>query len=395
MRNKKILKVLSILLLMAITAVGTRIFTIRQIVAGSSDRFAKIAMLENYIRKNALYKVSDKDFEIGELKGVVSALKDPYSEYLTKEEMDRLRESTTGKFFGIGVYISSGEDGIITVVSPIKGSPADKANIKSGDKILKINDKEFSGEKISEASNEIKGQKGTEVKLLLLPKDSKDANTSKNLREVVVKRDEVKIETIIKGSIGDIGYIGITVFDEDTGVDFKKALGEVLAENKKGLILDLRGNPGGLIDSCIEIADELIKEGPIVTLKDRDKKIVSEYKADKKYTDIPLVVLINGGSASASEILAGAIKDTERAKIVGEKSFGKGVVQGVNALSDGSGIKLTTSEYFTPKGISIHEKGIVPDFVIKEPENIKGIGLEFKDTDTQLKKAIEILKETH
>lgn len=395
MKNKKIIKVIAVVLLMVITAAATRVFTIRQIVAGSSDRFSKIAMLENYIRKNSLFKVTDKDFEVGELKGVVASLKDPYSEYLTKEEMEKLKESTTGKFFGIGVYISTSEDNLITVVSPIKNSPADKAGIKSGDKILKINDKEFTGEKISEASSEIKGQKGTTVKLLILPKDVKDANTSKNLREVSVKRDEVKIETVIEGELGDIGYIGITLFDEDTGIDFKKALQEVLNKNKKGLILDLRGNPGGIIDSCIEIADELIKEGPIVTLKDRNKNIVSEYKADKNYTDIPLVVLINGGSASASEILSGAIKDTKRATIVGEKSFGKGIVQVVNSLSDGSGIKLTTSEYFTPKGISIHKKGITPDIVVKEPDDIKGIGLEYKNTDTQLKKAIEILERAH
>ena len=301
--------------------------------------------------------------------------------------MKKLTETTTGKFQGIGVIISPDEDGTVTVISPIKGSPADRAGVESGDKILKINGKDFSAEKINEASKEMRGEKGTTVKILLLKKKNLET------KEVEIKREEIKIDSIIKNKIGDIGYIGITMFDEETGKDFVKALNELTKEGVKGIILDMRGNPGGVVDAAVEIGDAILPKSTFVTLKDNKGEIVQDYKLDDKYNDIKMVVLVNEGSASASEILSGAIRDLDRAKIIGKTTYGKGVVQNVISLPEGDGLKLTTSEYFTPKGKSINKIGIKPDIEVELPENIKGIGIDYMDTDTQLKKAIEIIKE--
>ncbi|MDU3009360.1 MAG: S41 family peptidase [Peptoniphilus harei] len=388
MKNNKFLKIIAVVLLVITTAFVTRIITVRQVLS-SNENFGKVIVLEKYLRENYLYNkdIKDENLEAGLLKGLVAGLADPYSQYLTSDEMKKLSETTTGKFQGIGVIISPDEDGTVTVISPIKGSPADRAGVESGDKILKINGKDFSAEKINEASKEMRGEKGTTVKILLLKK--------KNLKtkEVEIKREEIKIDSIIKNKIGDIGYIGITMFDEETGKDFIKALNELTKEGVKGIILDMRGNPGGVVDAAVEIGDAILPKSTFVTLKDNKGEIVQDYKLDDKYNDIKMVVLVNEGSASASEILSGAIRDLDRAKIIGKTTYGKGVVQNVISLPEGDGLKLTTSEYFTPKGKSINKIGIKPDIEIELPENIKGIGIDYMDTDTQLKKAIEIIKE--
>ena len=388
MKNNKFLKIIAVVLLVITTAFVTRMITIRQVLS-SNENFGKVIVLEKYLRENYLYNkdIKDENLETGLLKGLVAGLGDPYSQYLTAEEMAKLSETTTGKFQGIGVIISPDEDGTVTVISPIKGSPADRAGIESGDKILKINGKDFSAEKINEASKEMRGEKGTSVKILLLKK--------KNLKteEVEIKREEIKIDSIIKDKIGDLGYIGITMFDEETGKDFVKALNELTSEGVKGIILDMRGNPGGVVDAAVEIGDAILPKTSFVTLKDNKGEVVQDYKLDDKYNDIKMVVLVNEGSASASEILAGAIRDLDRAKIIGKKTYGKGVVQNVMSLTGGDGLKLTTSEYFTPSGKSINKKGIVPDIEVDLPDDVEGIGIDYKDTDTQLQKAIEVINE--
>lgn len=388
MKNNKFLKIIAVVLLVITTAFVTRMITIRQVLS-SNENFGKVIVLEKYLRENYLYNkdIKDENLEAGLLKGLVAGLGDPYSQYLTAEEMAKLSETTTGKFQGIGVIISPDEDGTVTVISPIKGSPADRAGVESGDKILKINGKDFSAEKINEASKEMRGEKGTSVKILLLKK--------KNLKteEVEIKREEIKIDSIIKDKIGDLGYIGITMFDEETGKDFVKALNELTSEGVKGIILDMRGNPGGVVDAAVEIGDAILPKTSFVTLKDNKGEVVQDYKLDNKYNDIKMVVLVNEGSASASEILAGAIRDLDRAKIIGKTSYGKGVVQNVMSLPGGDGLKLTTSEYFTPSGKSINKKGIVPDIEVDLPDDVEGIGIDYKDTDTQLQKAIEVINE--
>lgn len=388
MKNNKFLKIIAVVLLVITTAFVTRMITVRQVLSSNED-FGKVIVLEKYLRENYLYNkdIKDENLEAGLLKGLVAGLGDPYSQYLTAEEMAKLSETTTGKFQGIGVIISPDEDGTVTVISPIKGSPADRAGVESGDKILKINGKDFSAEKINEASKEMRGEKGTTVKILLLKK--------KNLKteEVEIKREEIKIDSIIKDKIGDLGYIGITMFDEETGKDFVKALNELTSEGVKGIILDMRGNPGGVVDAAVEIGDAILPKTSFVTLKDNKGEVVQDYKLDDSYNDIKMVVLVNEGSASASEILAGAIRDLDRAKIIGKTTYGKGVVQNVMSLPGGDGLKLTTSEYFTPSGKSINKKGIVPDIEVDLPDDVEGIGIDYKDTDTQLQKAIEVINE--
>lgn len=388
MKNNKFLKIIAVVLLVITTAFVTRMITVRQVLSSNED-FGKVIVLEKYLRENYLYNkdIKDENLEAGFLKGLVAGLGDPYSQYLTAEEMAKLSETTTGKFQGIGVIISPDEDGTVTVISPIKGSPADRAGVESGDKILKINGKDFSAEKINEASKEMRGEKGTSVKILLLKK--------KNLKteEVEIKREEIKIDSILKNKIGDLGYIGITMFDEETGKDFVKALNELTSEGVKGIILDMRGNPGGVVDAAVEIGDAILPKTSFVTLKDNKGEVVQDYKLDDSYNDIKMVVLVNEGSASASEILAGAIRDLDRAKIIGKTTYGKGVVQNVMSLPGGDGLKLTTSEYFTPSGKSINKKGIVPDIEVDLPDDVEGIGIDYKDTDTQLQKAIEVINE--
>lgn len=388
MKKNKFLKVAAVAILILATAVVTRVYTVKSIL-GTNENFGKVVLLEKYLKENYLYNkdIKEENLEAGILKGLVAGLGDPYSQYLTKDEMKKLSEQTTGKFQGVGVIISPAEDGSVTVVSPIKGSPADRAGVESGDKILKINGKDFSAEKIDQASKEMRGQAGTSVKILLLKK--------KNLKteEVEIKREEIKIDSVLKNKIGDYGYIGITMFDEETGKDFKKVLQELTDEGVKGIVLDMRGNPGGVVDAAYEIGDEILPKTSFVTLKNNKGEVIEEYKTDGKYNDIKMVVLVNEGSASASEILAGAISDLDRAKIVGKKTYGKGVVQNVIALPEGDGLKLTTSEYFTPSGDSINKLGVEPDVEVDLTENIKGIGIDYQETDTQLQKALEILKE--
>lgn len=388
MKKNKFLKVAAVAILILATAVVTRVYTVKSILA-TNENFGKVVLLEKYLKENYLYNedIKEENLEAGILKGLVAGLEDPYSQYLTKDEMKKLSEQTTGKFQGVGVIISPAEDGSVTVVSPIKGSPADRAGVESGDKILKINGKDFSAEKIDQASKEMRGQAGTSVKILLLKK--------KNLKteEVEIKREEIKIDSVLKDKIGDYGYIGITMFDEETGKDFKKVLQELTDEGVKGIVLDMRGNPGGVVDAAYEIGDEILPKTSFVTLKNNKGEVIEDYKTDDKYNDIKMVVLVNEGSASASEILAGAISDLDRAKIVGKKTYGKGVVQNVIALPEGDGLKLTTSEYFTPSGDSINKLGVEPDVGVDLPENIKGIGIDYQETDTQLQKALEILKE--
>lgn len=384
MKKKVLVSILVLLLL-----VGTNLFTALSLTYGRSGvegENIKIKYLEDFVKKYYLYDVDEKDFEVGKLKGVVASLNDPYSEYYTKEEYKKLMEFTTGKFCGIGVIITKGEDNLITVISPIKNSPADKAGIQAQDKIIKVNGKEFTAESLTEATEIMKGEKGTEVNVTIYR-----PSTGKT-KDLKIKRDEISIETVIAKKIDDIGYIGITSFDEKTADEFNTQLDSLLKQNIKSLIIDLRGNPGGIVDTAAEVCDRILPEGKIVYALDKNKNKVFEFDSDPNKLDLPMAVLINEGSASASEIVAGAIRDYKAGTIIGKKSFGKGIVQTAKQFPTGDGIKLTTSEYFTPNGENIHKKGIKPDIEVSLPENIKGIGYEYLDTDLQLQKAIEILK---
>ena len=342
----------------------------------------------NHIKKNYYKDIDNETLNTGLIKGVVNSLDDPYSEFMTKEELKKFMESTNGKYVGVGLVVSPGKDGYITVVSPIKGSPAYKAGIKSGDKIIKVGEVEYSAETMQDAVNKMRGEEGKAVSITVLREEQKQ----KKVHEFKIKRETIKLQTV-DGRIleNNIGYIAISEFDKPTYDDFMKELEALKKKGAQKLVLDLRGNPGGLLDVCTKIADVFLDKGTIVYTKYKDSK-KDYYYSDEKKEDMPLVVLVNGGSASASEIVSGALKDRKRAKLVGTQTFGKGIVQRLFNLPYETAVKLTISEYFTPNGNNIHKVGITPDVVVELPDNIKGIGPDYLNEDTQLKKALEILK---
>ncbi|NLY20572.1 MAG: S41 family peptidase [Tissierellia bacterium] len=345
--------------------------------------------IKNYVKKNYLYDVTDEQLKDGELHGIVSSLNDPYSSYLSKEEYLRLMEEMEGSFVGVGIYLTGSKDSFITVVSPIDDSPAFKAGIKTGDVILKVDGVEYSSDSMEKAISKIRGEKGTEVTLTI----ARNTGDENKIFDVTLIREEIKVNTVNYEILeGNLAYIRVSQFDETTEKDFENALKKATEDKAKGIILDLRNNPGGLLNICVNMIDNFFDEGLIVYTENREGVRQETYNAHKGKINLPLILLVNKGSASASEIFAGAIKDNKRGKIIGEQTFGKGIVQTIIPLSEGDGLKLTVTEYFTPSGTSIHGIGVKPDIEITIPEDAEGIGPEFLETDTQLKKAIEILQ---
>ncbi len=332
--------------------------------------------------------VDDVDLFYGALEGLVQGLDDPYSEYFPPQEAKEFVESLTGEFDGIGAEIGK-RDGQLVVIAPIVNSPAERAGIKAGDMIFLIDKEDVSALSIDEAVSKIRGQKGTQVTLTIASKDDVQ------VREVVITRDTIVIPTIISEmKEGDIAYVRMSAFSDDTDVELKKTVKELLTKNPKGFILDLRSNPGGYLDTAVNVASLWISSGPVV-LEGSEKigtQALNATGKDVLLSGVPTVVLIDGGSASASEIIAGALQDTKKATIVGQTSFGKGSVQDVQPLPDGSAIKLTIARWYTPNGRQIDKEGIVPDVVVEEMVTTtpKGDG-EVEIIDLGLQKALEIL----
>lgn len=347
---------------------------------------AKINKIENLIDQYYLFDIDKNKQQEGAVEGYVKALGDPYSEFLTKEEMDSLNQQTEGEYAGVGIVVTPSETGAITVVSAIKGSPAFEKGIKKDDIILKINGKDYNASQMNDAVKVMKGKPNTDVKLTIARMENK---TSK-IFDVNITRRMISLTTVNSQKIGDIGYINITQFDRKTDKEFIEQYENLKRQNVKSIVLDLRNNPGGLLDSTVKIADYLLPQGVIVKTVDKNKK-EDVQKSDSSEQNLPMVVLVNGSSASASEILTGALKDYKKATIVGEKTFGKGIVQTIIPMDKGEGLKLTISEYFSPNGNKIHKQGVKPDVEIKLDEKAKGIGVEFMKEDNQLQKALEIL----
>ena len=353
------------------------------------NEFSKVMEVEEYIGEKYLRDVDKEKLREGQLKGLLYSLEDPYSTYFTKDEFTSLLEETSGSFGGIGIMVTPGDDNFITVVSPIEDTPGERAGIKSGDKIIKVNGEEFFAENMDLAVKEMKGEPDTKVVLTILRiKDGME----NEIFDIEIIREIIRVVTVKSHIIDDdIGYIRISSFDDLTYKDFKEELDNLGKQNIKGLIIDLRNNPGGLLKSTIQIADELLGEVDIVYTQTKDGKKRYE-RSDKRMVDYPLAILINGGSASASEILSGAVKDNNRGVLIGSTTFGKGVVQQIHGLGDGSGLKLTTSEYFTPNGTNIHGIGIEPDILVELDEDVEVIGIDNLQGDNQLKRAIEEIK---
>lgn len=356
-----------------------------------SDKYSKQESVMHIAENDFLYEADEEVMLEGALEGTLKALGDPYTQFLSKEKYEALMQDTEGSYEGIGVYITPGDDNKILIVSPIEDTPAEKAGLKTGDKIIRINGTDYTAEQIDAAVKVMKGEPGTSVTLTVQKAEPKDGQS---VMDIVINREKIRIKTVKPTMLEDnIGYIRITTFDMQTAKDFENAYAALKNKGMKSLVIDLRYNPGGMIDSTVAISDLFMGEGIVTYTKTKSGKI-EYFKSDKQKEDIPIVLLINEGSASASEIMAGAMKDTKRATLIGTKTFGKGIVQKVQRFgNDGEGIKMTVSEYFTPNGINIHGIGIEPDIEIKLSEDAEGYGYEFYQTDNQLQKAVEVLKE--
>ncbi|MBN2061117.1 MAG: S41 family peptidase [Deltaproteobacteria bacterium] len=332
--------------------------------ADNADIYKNIEIFTEVIRQIEDNYVESQDAQkliYGAIKGMVQSL-DPHSSFMTKEEHQDLLIETKGSFSGIGIEITI-KDNILTVVSPIEGTPAFEAGMKAGDRIIKIEDKSTNDMTLLDAVNLIRGPKGTDVKLVI----SREGIDKPLV--FTITRDVIPLKSVRHYMLKpDIGYVRISTFQGHTADDLSSALDDIELKGKlKGLILDLRNNPGGLLREAIGVSDLFLNTGLIVSTKGRnpDQDIIESAQKNDKERNYPIIVLVNGGSASASEIVAGALQDNKRALILGSKTFGKGSVQTILPLSDGSGLRLTTARYYTPNGRSIQASGITPDIELE------------------------------
>ena len=336
-------------------------------------RYAKYKALEESIKREFYKKPDEKKLEDATYKGLFSGLDDVYSAYYTADEMKQLLEVATGKYVGIGFVVGADKaTGAIRVESVMNNSPAKESGVKKGDLVVAVNGKKYSYMEMDIAVKNIRGPENTSVKITFL-RDGKKIDKT-------ITRKEIKIVSIESKMLEDkIGYINIKSFEEETAEDFRKALASLEAQGMKALIIDVRDDGGGLLTVVEDICDRILGKAVIVYTKDRQGKKEYLKSSDKEKIDKPIVVLTNRSSASASEILTGAVLDNKAGISIGETTYGKGLVQGMLKLKDGSGYKLTTAQYFTPNGNYIDKKGIKPT-------------IEVKDKDQQLPKAIEYLK---
>ena len=330
------------------------------------------------IRSSYVGEYTDKKLFEGAIHGLVESLDDPYSEYLDETGFSRLNEMTDGTFGGIGVVLGQRNKEFV-VVSPMEGSPGAKAGIEAGDKILKVNDVDTKGRTLEDVVSTIRGKKGTSVKLLLEHKNGQQFTAD-------IVRDDIKVKSVAGRMLPDskIGYIRIAMFNENTGEEFKKAYEKLEQEGMQATLLDLRHNPGGLLTECVKVSNYIVPKGPVVSITDK-KGNTKVYESKLEKVKYPLAVLIDHGSASASEIVSAAVQDTKAGKLFGVKTYGKGCVQSVFHITTKTGLKLTTAMYYTPSGRSIHKVGVTPDVEIELPEKAT--------VDVQLNKAEEYLRD--
>ena len=357
-------------------------------LSSSSNNFETKGLqnVYSFLRDKYLYpdQINDKkDIELGSIKGLVNSLDDPYTVYFSKDEYNSFQENLEGKFEGIGAEIGLKEDKLI-IVAPIDGTPANKAGLLPGDEIVTINGESTVGLSVEKAVTKIRGEKGTEVKLEIARKDQDGLKTFTIIREII-DIPNIKIE-----EKDGIAIISISQFQAETAQELDSKLAELNQKGVKKVVLDFRNNPGGYLQSAVEIIELFAPKGSIaVTEKSKNDKVLEELKTKKnpKYSDIKLVVLVNEGSASASEIVAGALRDLKKTQLIGKKTFGKGVVQSIQEFPDGSVLKYTIAEWFTPSGKAINKEGIKPDIEVElKAEDIKD------KKDPQLDKALEIIK---
>lgn len=354
--------------------------------------------LENVVKFNQVKEILKKDYYMsvdenklieGATKGLAEALEDPYTVYFDKDQMQSFLEKSEGSYVGIGVTVNVDDKGLLTVIEPTEGSPAQLAGMKQGDKIVRVDDTDvtsFSDENM--IISMIKGKENTKVNITVY-RPAEDRYLQFDIIRKRIKASNIKSEIID----GNIGYIRLVMFDSEIAKYFMNDLNSMKKKGIEGLIIDLRDNPGGSYEQVVRIADSLLPEGVIVYTEDREGKKAYQ-NSNKSSLGMPLVLLINGNSASASEILAGSVKDHGAGKLVGTTTFGKGLVQELKLLKDGSGLKFTVSRYFTPSGVCINGTGIKPDIEVDVLEEYRNYPVSQipRDNDIQLKSAIEALQ---
>lgn len=401
MKEDKKQRIYKVIMLLILTILITAIVTtaaVYKALSGTNIKYITTSSGNSKISKTLQYfKSFIEEKYIGEMdedimlesaiKGYVDGLGDEYSEYITKEEMEEYLADATGKYVGIGVYITNNTStNQILVLAPMEGSPAEKAGMKTGDIITKVDGIEYTGEQLSEASSKMKGEEGTTVKIEIIRDDKKI--------ELEVERRTIKVEHV-EGKVlnNNIGYIQISTFDDGCYNEFKEKYNELSNQNIRALIVDLRNNGGGIVDESTDIADMMVEKDKtlLITASKGGEEEITKSKTEK-IIDMPIVFLVNSNTASASEILIVAVKENnENVTVVGTKTFGKGVIQSIFTLSDGSGIKLTTNEYFSPNHNTINKVGITPDFEVNLSTGDNMYTVE-ESEDMQLQKAIELLK---
>lgn len=404
MEEKKRFKVYKIIMLVVLVAFVTFLCTsigMYQYFCGSetgnyslinsnssnSDIQSSLDKYRTIIDKYYLGEVNEEDLKEGAIKGYIEGLGDPYTEYISKEDMQDYLDDTMGNFVGIGIYmVQNTETNKIQVLAPIKNSPAEKAGILPGDLILSVDGVQYTAEDMSVISNKIKGEEGTTVKLEIL--------RGTETMTFEIKRENINVNPVEGKVLSDnIGYIEFTSFDEGTAEEFKAKYEELEKQGIESLIIDLRNNGGGIVDEALTIADYMTDKGSVLLYevdKDNNEEVIKS--EEDPIINMPIIVLTNENTASSSEILAGALKDLGKAKIVGTKTYGKGVIQQLLTLPDGSGLKITTEKYLTPNKTEINNIGIEPDEKVELPETVENVLLVEEKDDTQLQKAIEMLK---
>lgn len=357
--------------------------------AGISEQITdKLDTIEQLLDGSFYFDVPDKAAAAENVyKAYVDSYDDIYTVYYTPDEYTKITQETTGKYYGIGVVVSKNSDGTIKVVLPYENCPGWEAGIKIGDIITKVNGTSVVNRDLTAVVADIKGAAGTTVEIELMREGLTEPMVLK------VERREIEVPTVSSKMLdGNIGYIAVTQFDEVTVNQFDEAYNQLKNQGMQGLVIDIRSNPGGLLSSVVKMLDKILPNGLIVYTEDKSGKR-TEYKGtNNQQIDVPLSVLVNGDSASASEIFAGAVQDYGVGTIVGTTTFGKGIVQTIRPLTDGSAVKFTIAKYFTPKGQDIHKKGVTPDVTVEINEAVKNKTSLTQEEDNQLQKAIELVK---
>ena len=386
--------IFKIVLAVVVTAVLTYFITINTVLkaylnsSGITYLSTKMALINQKLDQNYIYDTNEEEMLEYALKGYVAGVNDKYTEYLPKDEMTDLLESTTGNYVGIGVYLACNKkDNSIVIVKVIEDSVAQEVGLQPGDVIRVVDDISYTGEDLEKVSAFLKGkEEGTDVKLVV--------DRAGDSLEFVVKRSNIRIKSVSSKVVeNDVGYIKVSTFNNGTAQEFTDAYNELKSNGISSLIIDLRNNGGGLVSESLNIAKTMVNKGNVLLItRNKQEKEKIEKNNQDPIVDVPVVILINHNSASASEILAGSLRDNCGYKIIGETSYGKGVIQTIYNFADGTGIKMTTEEYFTPNRNKINEIGIEPDIVVELDEEWKNVSNVPYENDIQLKKAIEEVK---